>query len=279
MIIVNIHNDNTVRSVEMPETWNELSDIQVMRIASVLFEDLSETELNMKLVRILMGYRYKELHSTEAEVMVEHLFPLVEWVKQDCALTEQKIPVIKHWWGLRKYYGPSSGLLNFRFCEWDAAERALFDFHQDKSATSLYKFVAVLYRPKRRTAFAPTDDISDLRQPYNYSKTEKIAQQLEKAMPLRQAYAVLLWYKGCRHHIQKLYPSIFDASANDATEEEVQQPFFFPLMRSIAKSGIYGDLDKVEQLYLYTTLEEMVAAEEEREEMERAMKTNKTANE
>lgn len=272
MITVNIHTNNAIRSAEMPEQWNELSDLQVMRIAAALFEDLDEWALNMKLVRILLDYRYKELMQTDAEAMVEQLFPLVEWVKTECNLTEQKMPVVRRWFGLRNYYGPSSALLNLRFCEWDAAERALYEFHQDKSAASLYKFVAVLYRPKRRTAYLPTDDISDKREPYNYSKTEGIAKSLQKIMPLRQAYGILLWYKGCRQHIQQLYPSIF-AGSGEATDE--QQPFFFPLMRSIAKSGIYGDLDKVEQLYLYTTLEEMVAAEEERAEVERAMQTNK----
>jgi hypothetical protein len=276
MFIVNIHTENSVRCIEFPETWNELSDIQIVHIAATLFEDLPELELNMKLVRIMMQYRYRELLNTQAEAMLEQVFPLVEWVKKDCNLTEQKIPVLYKWYGIKKYYGPSSGLLNLRFCEWDAAERCLYAFHQARSVGSLYQFIAVLYRPKRKVRYLPTDDVSDLREAYNFSKTEGIAKDLQSFVSLQKAYAILLWYKGCRSHIQDLYPSIFNSS-EAATED--QQPFFFPLMRSIAKSGIYGDIDKVEQLYLYTTLEEMVAAEEERAEVERAMKTNKTANE
>jgi hypothetical protein len=278
MLNVNIHTTSGIRSIEMAETWNELSDTQIMRIAAALFENLSENELSLKLVRILMDYRYKELIATDPDVMLEFLFPLVEWIKTDCTLTEQKIPHINTWWGLRKYYGPNSALLNLRFCEWDAAERALYDFTQGKSIDSLYQFVAVLYRPARKTPYSETDDVSDKREAYNYSKTPSIAKALQKALPLRTAYAILLWYKGCRQHINSLYPTIFEGSSDEADNEE-QQPFFFPLMRSIAKTGIYGDLDKVEQLYLYTTLEEMVAAEEERQEVERAMRTNKSEQE
>jgi hypothetical protein len=258
----------------MAETWNELNDSQIVRIAAALFEDLSETDLNLRLVRILLDYRYKEMTHTEPEVMVEHLFPLVEWIKTECNLTEQKIPYISRWFGLRKYYGPSSALMNLRFCEWDAAERAMYEFSTSKSTDALYQFVAVLYRPARKSPMKETDDVSDKREPYNYSKNESIANALKKIVPLRQAYAILLWYKGCRQYINSLYPSIFSPADEDSDMEE-QQPFLFPLMRSIAKSGIYGDIDKVEQLYLYTTLEEMVAAEEEREATERALKTNK----
>jgi hypothetical protein len=270
MIALELHTNNGITQKLMPENWNELNQGQLLMIANSVFKEMSNEELRVRLVIILANLSLKELRRIEPEVMHEYLFPLTDWVMNDCDITEQKIPVLTRLFG-RNFYGPSSELMNLRFCELDAAEQELYDWQQDTSKMEyLYRFVAVLYRPGKMS-FKKGDITADRRVAFDQSQVARHARIIKRSVPTHKIFAILLWYKGCRQAIVNLYHRAFDPAAGDA---EGGRPQYFPLMRMIAKEGIYGDIDKVEQMYVHTALMELEATIEEKEAAEAALKEN-----
>lgn len=258
---------------QFPDTWNELSAKQLLYVAYCLFCGDTKEEALAKIAIVLSDMRPEIARQTVPEVIVEELMPLVTWVLEPSTLTEQKFPVLKSRWWRKKFYGPSSDFMNLRFGEFDAAERALREWQDTPDDIGLlYQLVAVLYRP-RYSKRQPADDFTDERIPFNHSRTRAYAKKLARYYPPQYAFAILIWYLGCRSAVLSQYPQLFEGDGGEA-----DQSGYFGVIRMIAKSGTYGDIDKVEQLYLYTTMEELEASRIEREAMEAAIESAKSNN-
>lgn len=259
MLELVLHSRSATRKVQVPENWQELSAKQFIAIVGSLnLKTLSLSELHVRLVVILTQMNVIELKECAPELMYEELIPMCQWpTEQACDLVQQLIPFVRGAY-YERYYGPDSELDNLRLAEYDAAEKNLYLFQElskkgeDEAVLYLYHFVATLYRRAKR----PAAD-GDRRKAYNGNDVAKRAKRMMKSVPMNTALAIVAWYMACRNKIAKSYPEIFgaDASLLDGTQA---MPDNFPLMRMIAKEGVYGDFDKVEQLYLYTALADMV---------------------
>lgn len=268
MIAVHLHNSDRERlkiySVNVPDGWNELSKKQLLAVAQIIYAEKNEYRMSVLLVKALCQLKKYWLLPMDAEVFIHELMPLVAFIQSSCDLTEQLIPKLRI--NRVKLHGPKSYLQNMKLGEFDAAERALFNFNQDPTQTNeLWRFVATIYRlPKRRYSLK-LDAEGDIRQDFNANIVDYWAAQLMKAYPVHYAIAIMLWYKGCRQYIINRFSNVF-TSNEEANADE--QPAYFGLMRAIAKEGIYGTFDQVENMYLYTALTEIVCAMEEKALME-----------
>lgn len=260
----------------MPEDWTEISPKQMALVADVLFADFSAEELDVFLVVILSGINKKELRICSPEVMNEKLIPLVAWAKKECTLTQQIFPVIANKWGA-DYYGPESELDNLRLAEYDCAEKELHAWQSALNAEGqkpdenlLYRFIACLYR-KGKKNYKATD--TDRREAFNQGAVQINAEKLKKLLPIGNALAIALWYRACKAKISELYAELFEG---EESEQEPSSIDNFPLMRMIAKSGIYGDFEKVEQMYLYTALTELSESLKEQQRLEEQNQQNQS---
>jgi hypothetical protein len=271
MIDLTIYNERGATQKAMPGQWDELNRQQMIAIAKALFTPMSKADLEVRLVAILTDMPLADFKAILPEVIQEQLIPLVQWVLASCDLTVQLLPSVKNRWG-KRFYGAATSLHNLRFFEFDCAERELYEWYQDTTnERQLFRFIACLYRPKKKGKA----DESDLREAFDQNLTERYAKKLQRIMSLPEAYAVLLWYKGCRQHINDLYPRIFNSGDAELVEAPAM-PAYFGLMRMIAKEGIYGNFEQVEQMYLYTVLEEIDATIDEREAAEAELENLKS---
>lgn len=268
MITLNLLKHERSTQFSVPESWNELDGKQLLQVAHCLFGGFTGDELRLRLLVILMGLPYELLVRLAPEIIQEQLYPLMDWmISGECELTKQLLPRIA------SFVGPEECLYNLRMIEFAQAESELASWYQEKDINNLWRFVACLYRPKRWLAVS-----KDKRTPFNQDKIEIHAQRLQK-LPVKYAYAVLLWYRGCMNFLKKCYPEVFNPGDTTSDEGEAQSAPMFRLMRAIAKEAIYGDFDKVEQLYLYTALEGLQASIDEREARERFINEQTSRNE
>lgn len=270
MIELRIHGILFTRKRMIPEQWNELTGQQLIEIAEVLqgwnsskSGERDSLRRDLQLARILSGLDKGTFLRMNAAEVYEKLLPLTAFVKNECNLTEQLLPVVKV--NGMKFYGPDSELRNLQFAEFDFAERDLYLWHKQMETEEvdakpvdhsyLYRFVAYLYRPAIAGYDFKRNPAGDPREPFNAKLSEYYAAEyFEKHLPLPVALAITFFYKGCRKLIVSLFPDVFDG-ANKSEISEV--PAYFDLMAGIAETGVYGDFSKVEQMYLYNALLEM----------------------
>lgn len=267
MVTVNVHdigNDGeVVRSFNAPEQWNELNQSQLLTVANILFQELAEEERNLLLLMAVFDIKAHEISTIAGEVIIEQLFPLIKWMVTGIDLTEQKLPALRA--GFRKYYGPSSYLNDLTFIEFNFAELELYYWMKDRSNLhQLWRFIACIYRPAKWKYLLYKPEGVDVRTPYDDYKLDRTARRLSKRHNIATAYAIVLWYKGCREHINKSFPAVFAATGG---KEKPQPPTYFPLMRMIAKSGTYGQFKDVETMLLYNALLEIDSAIQEAERL------------
>lgn len=264
--------------IPVPEKWDELTGDQLGIIAHALYTERNLMVANTRIAHAFIGDIIKHI---DLEIIIENLFPYIEWVRKDEDFIKQLLPCInfKDKKNTTTFYGPSDGLFNMVMIEFDFAERELYAWHQDKSnLTLLYRFVACLYRPGRDNYNLAVDPDGDCREQFNDNLIEQRAEYLVQHLPEHYAYGIMLWYKGCREFMMQQFPRVFKKSApgeEEKREESDQQPSYFELMRMIAKTNVYGDFEKVERMYTYTALREMDCTIADQERMEELLQSNK----
>lgn len=253
-----------VVSIKIPESWNELTRKQLLGISEVLTQNgMDEYDMNLGLAKVLIG-KSQLLKEIDPLVFTNDIVPHLEFIKKSCDLSNQLIPYFLI--GGKLFHGPKSYISNLRFGEFDALERALHAFLESPDDIQLlYEFVAILYRPKKKGYDLVKDEDDDLRVPYveNWCKNNaKHFAEWELEIPF--CYAILFWYRGCRAYLIDRFEPIFNQSG--ATENEDADPSYFGLMRLFAKQGIYGTMENVERLFIYTAMHDMLCTMEENEQ-------------
>lgn len=263
MIDLTIYRQDRTVTRQIADTWNELTASQLIAIAHLLNTNVTDTELDMHLVKIIFEFSYKEMQQASPEV-IQSLVKYIQWVKESCTLTKQLLPHLKV--KSKVYFGPSDNLENIRFLEFDAAERELYRWQKNMDdSKQLFRFVAVLYRLGISGYNHKLNPNGDPRVPYNSNVVDYYAEKLRKSLPESTAIAITMWYKGCRQHIVSQFPEIFDRSGGNSDNIEEAEPQYFDLMRAIAKEHIYGGFEAIENLYFYTALFEILSAIREQE--------------
>lgn len=253
MIALNTHTTKGKKNTLVPENWNELRPAQLPPVAEALFLCASgQPAGDIILAQAMTGI--KDFSKWAPDIFVGELLPLLEWAKKSTELHKQLLPQLPC--GDITVYGPKSELENLVFVEFDFAERELYLWCKTpEDINLLYRFMACLYRPAKKGYDMVRNEAGDVRELFNDNLLPYLSAQLQDAIPLNVAQAVLLWYKGCRALLMERFPAVFQHGP--VSTEEDQIPSYFPLMRSIAKEGTYGNFDSVERMLMYNALHEM----------------------
>lgn len=276
MIELKIHNvpgATASRTIAIPGSWEELTGEQFLNVSNALYGITDATERLAYICLCLMGR--KNARTLPAETLIADVFPVLDWIETQPAVTEQRIPCVQV--GLRKYYGPESDFNNLKMVEYDFADRELFMFllakkeaDIEKSAHHLWRFAACLYRPGKWLYNSRKDKDGDIRIKFNENTLNYHANKMRRHLPDGFAFATLLWFKACRVLLTQLYPAVFKRAEDDTPADTyLELPNHFNLMRKIAEKGTYGTYDKVEEQYLHTILLELEKSIVEAEELKR----------
>lgn len=260
-------NDSKPIERTIAEKWSELTPEQFASVSELIFSEEEPVNVCVKTLALLLDLPAGVLRTLNEEVVLSQLISLTDFIRQPYDVTD--VPFHSFEINGVLYHSPAAGCLNLRALEFNFAEDALSAFYEnrkDNPATAteaLWKLMAILYREGKKKYDYEKNPDGDCRQPYNDHTTTYHARQLAQ-LPVKYAYATLMWYMACRAEWQKNYPEVFPEG--DSGEAPPPIPGYFMLMRSIAEKGTYGSFKDVEQMYVLNMFNELVCviAENER---------------
>lgn len=212
-----IVNDN--KKYSTPESFDELTREQLIAIAPILLKGNPTPQEKWYVAMQLCGFG-DDLYSAQAsrkkngyeyisQEIMTRVQPHIEFVFEKTGLVKQLITVVDvapkyQFFGTRRLYGPQSEFNNLTIAEFSDTESCLNYFETTKDPVWLHRFIAVLYRPgKKSLRFT-----GDHRLPYNFHMNDFIAEMVSK-IDERIKCAILLWYHACRAQLVTDYGFLF----------------------------------------------------------------------
>lgn len=173
------------------------------------------------------------------------------------------IPTIQPLW--KKYYGISNQFQNITFGEYTDALRLFYQFNATGDFEILYALAAIFYRRKKAFHFIIkhfNNYNGDVRKSYNSNNVDKRA-KIFKYAPIGFIYGVYLLFASFQKFISSaqvpwggkvLNLSILFDGPTDNEQEENASIGMDSIMFTMAESGAFGDLQKVQKTNLWQIL-------------------------
>jgi hypothetical protein len=258
----------TKKRYRMAENFSELTAGQLCRIAGLLLSGMDQDTARLEALRILLRMNRLRFYFLNLGLKTQ-LFDQVEWLFEKNQVITNLIPSYRRNLSVR-LYGPKQKLINLRMSEFHACEMR-YRMILDQVPGALEELIAILYREPVPGYDRKKDSAGDIRQPYN-GNTVPYRAGLIRRWPANVKYAVLLFYDGCRQLIIDQHPEVFTSGDQDTISNEDQFQGMFMMIRGLAADGKYGTFEEVEQLYVYTALNELTQLIQENKEMEEKLK-------
>lgn len=264
------------RTYQVPTAWNELSGQQLLAITRLHGKKFAtDHALDDAFRRVLLpvsGQVWALLNAVQ-RVELRRLVP-VRFLREPteyAPLTEQllpKLPYLKWYQGLgARLWGPRAGFRNLRFAEFIFADAYYGRYLQTNDETQLDRLVAVLYRAQRAD-YRPTapDYGGDRREDFNENLLDARTRHVA-LLPHHVKYAVLLWYRGCRHQLETRFEYVFTAD----TQQKATKSGWSEVLHELA-GGVHH-IDATAEQLLLTVLREMNRVLRQAEERADALQT------
>ncbi|WP_421977827.1 hypothetical protein [Roseivirga seohaensis] len=185
-------------------------------------------------------------------------------------------------------HAPQSSLSDITFGEFRSAVAEMNDYFSSKDDYHLNRFVACLYRPKRKQLkkhMASDNFDGHTRALFNENKLDHWASIAAKLHPW-QKIAVLLWFSSCIQTLKTgeitlpdrtlslecLFPEPAKASKGDKPKKDPSDAGWQKVLTTIAKEGLFGNVASTDRQNLYTILVHMYDVHQNNLELERKFK-------
>lgn len=264
---------------KLPQSWNELSDTQLLYVAELCQEQIPKPEFLLKTLLFCTGLRVKQNPIRQryakkvfrftngkqdyvvspdiiASIYTNFLFLLKENKSSDEIHYEintkrtKPIGIIKHQG--QSYYGPADSLTNLTVHEFIFSETYYSNWVKTKNNNQLDLFIATLYRPAAEDY--NIDDprtTGDPREEFNDFLIEKRAETL-KSLPFHYKTAIRWYYEGSRAYIQKKFMAVHSGGGTPGKQEDVFEGFM-KLVNALANHDITKN-DRVRKSNLYEAM-------------------------
>jgi hypothetical protein len=280
----------------IPENLSECDATQYIEFCNLLFlshtGQIHHTQLLTDAVYKLMNVKVAKKNTNQKDdfetestklsniILLQELIEstFFETITTEDGSTQQKIiqgyinnPVLSFRPTWRTYYGPSDGFMNVKCGEYTDACRVFSEFNSTGDIDLLYDLVAILYRPKKQF-FGIIKRLNsydgDCRIAYNSNTTEARKKQLKYA-PMGFIYGVYLYFASFQIFVsgaavpwgdKTLDLSILFSSTGSEVTIDAADIGLDSVLFTMAESGAFGDLNKVQQTPLWTMLIKMYDA-------------------
>ena len=201
------------KTYQMPETWNELTGKQLIRIAHILFKDEKSYNEKVFLLKVCLGisdrafinwgYLPKWLSESlffkkiEVLLFLDRSLYMVDFLLQENQLTKQLLPRIVHWFGADVFYGPADNFENIKMNEFCFSEFHFLEYKNTQNFEALVNLAATLYRPSKKWYNKNKNTGGDIRVRFNENLTKEYSKYI-RHFSEAQLKAMLIWYMGCR---------------------------------------------------------------------------------
>jgi len=250
------------RLYTIPTSWDEISRKQLLQVIDVLHSTADVDSSLVQLFRILANMSWFRFFSTKAEDMADFFYLCYFLVKENGPV---KNIIDKH----DGFYGPADDFNNITGDEFVFSEDQYFAFvnSEHKDVNALNELVAILYRPGKSDYDYKLNPDGDGRLPFNQNISSYFAKNRMKEWPMNVKLAIFHWYQACREKMIAENPDVFTGGSG-----EVAKYGLLSVMRTIAESGIHGDFDKVQKMYVKMWMMELNEKIEEGKRIEESYK-------
>lgn len=250
------------RCYQIPESWNELSQKQLLKCADLLNKSFSEYTMLTSIFHCLAQMRAFTFFSIPKDKLYDCI-NLVSWIIQGVTLTEQRIPFYQG------FYGPKKELENLRLKEFAMTELLYLQFRNDNNIDALNELISILYRPGKKGYNIKLDVDGDIRVAYNSHVVPFYKRKVSK-WPIKVKLSIAFFYEGCRNNFTNNYKEVFEGESDGG---ETLPYGIWSIMRDVAEKGVFGDMEKVEDQYVDTLLMELHTQIIKAKEYERVLKS------
>jgi hypothetical protein len=200
--------------MNLPQSWNEITAQQFIRVAAVLASDCDLFAGQVKLLWILSGLKAKKFSKIDTDELPT-LIEKIEWCR-DLTIDKCFFPEIKHNGII--FHGPGDGLDDMVLDQFIAADHFFIAYHQDKNPETLNALISVLY-------------LNQEFQEKTFLKTADRFANLDEDLKA----AIYINYMGMRNFFIKLYPGPFSSKKGDGEMPTMLDPW------SKLKDDLAGD--------------------------------------
>jgi hypothetical protein len=237
------------RFYSVAESWNELTEKQLLQVMRILFlppvkGELKAEEKLLRLTQTIIGlsnYRFFQCNVEE----LEEFFYLTSFLfAKDLVFTKNILPLYKY--SHTAFYGPADHLDNLRMKEFTLTEDLYMRWYdsEQRDTQALNELVAILYRPAPAHYDFVRNPNGDCRERFNQNVSSFYASNYINLWPPEVKIAIAYWYNGCRIEMVNRNPEVFSGSGDPALYGLVS------VMLNVAESKVFGDFDKVEEQYV-----------------------------
>lgn len=262
------------RFYTVPEKWNELSAVQLIRICKVLLQKPEEITGRMMLLKILTGMSSLRWLTQHVDELEDHLY-LCDFLLTDANLTEQLLPVFP----LSTFrfplstclHGPAANFDNLRIGEFSFCDFFYKEYEKkgvENGINELDRLVGTLYRSLKPLYNRKTNPDGDCRALFNKNLVDSYYPQQVKRWPLEVKVAIAWWFKACRVELQKQFANVFNGGG------EVAKYGMWSVMNAVAEKGNHGPFADVEQMLLKEFMMELSESIEKNKKLEQKMKSS-----
>ncbi|NCD41653.1 MAG: hypothetical protein EOL88_06120 [Bacteroidia bacterium] len=230
---------NNTTTTLIPSSWDEMTQSQLLAIASMVNTPLPEYEFKIKALLIFTGWKLHSLASLRESGVVlvinKKKYRLLPWqfnemcrkldflfketetkngkiIHINSKLTHNLFPYIRCgvWLQrLRPLYGPANRLYNLTFGEYLTSDNFFRRYVATGKNEFLDKLIATLYR-HQDSNYDPfsVNYRGDRREPFNEFTVEKRVKYVKK-INISTKIAIMLWFNGCIVHLAEMFPLVF----------------------------------------------------------------------
>ena len=255
------------KEVDLPETWDELSRKQYLKICHILGEanlnptDQEALEVNNSAALILI---IKELLQMNwftffkvSKSQLACLLPITGFITKEVSVNKQYLPSFRIW-GF-KYAGPSKGCRQTSMAEFSKADNYFIQCCKGEDPDAIFKLAATLYRPQKTFHFIRRLTLwynGDNRIAYNDQQIERRAEIFKKRLSKRKLFAILYFYWGFRNTNVLIFKNLFPEPTKNKVEHSGPQFGWAGTMLEMSGDK-FGDFDKTSKERWSTIFVEM----------------------
>ena len=193
--------------LQLPQSWNELSNNQLERIALLFHTKQPGAEFDIQVFLILMNVHWYSVFTFIKARTILFQVPISELRKHYLFIYKENnrtnfLPSLKI--GTTTYYAPLARLTNLTADELATAEDLHYEWRLKKDIEYLYYLVALLYV----TSYQP-------RPAFDKNNLEFLVKDFKK-VPLAKLLAIELTYFGCKNYLVKRFPKVFPKASPNA---------------------------------------------------------------
>lgn len=271
--------------IVIPDCWDELFSDEWTRLL-VLFDAMVHIEMFTyeDLRRLMAQYMLTKrglgvnvfMRNDSYYLLVDEVAQGLDWmitrderghvlIKLDT--TRQLIPYVG------ELIGPKSHAEDLTFGEFHAAIAAVNRYNESQDDNDLKALTAILYRPKGKDG---------KRIPFHVEEMGYLMEQAD-GVPWHLRFGIYVWFSYLCYYIRTGWfdiagstvcfaPLFRQAEENDERPEEVNELGLNGILLSVAQSGVFGDMDKVNQTPVLKVFMKLLSDYHEAERIKRMSK-------